>query len=216
MALPPKVRAPDYELISYFTLDRVGRYPVFSFATAPVNTYRTGPHEVLAIDGDVIAFAYEGTAPLPGATLRDPDTLDALATVLEVVEPPEEEPVEGATYVRTSDAITGPFLCEPLNEFGQFIAELAGDNTANYWISAQTPEGVALMQSLLVQIGVQYVGYVLAAMGIEATEQEIIAGVVTAAQAGDDVQAAVVRTLEGLVTQHAEAPVAGLASTRPS
>src|SRR5690606_14111304 len=143
---------------------------------------------------------------------RDPDTLDALATVLEVVEPPEEEPIEGATYVRTSNAITMPFLCEPLNEFGQFIATLAGDNTANYRISAETPEGVALLQSLLVQIGVQYVGYVLAAMGLEATEQEIAAGVVAAAQAGDDVQAAIIRTLEGLVTQHAAASVAGLTS----
>lgn len=212
MALPPRTIQPDHELISYFTLDRVGRYPAFSFATAPVNTYRTGPHEVLATDGDVIAFAYEGTAPLLGATLRDPDTLDALATVLGVVEPPEEEPIEGATYVRTSNAITMPFLCEPLNEFGQFIAQLAGENTGNYRISAETPEGVALLQSLLVQIGVQYVGYVLAAMGIDATKQEIAAGVVAAAQAGDDVQAAIIRTLEGLVTQHAVASVAGLTS----
>lgn len=213
MALPPRTIQPDHELISYLTLDRVGRYPAFYFATAPVNTYRTGPHEVLATDGDVIAFAYEGTTPLLGATLRDPDTLDALATVLEVVEPPEEDPVEGATYVRTNNAITMPFLCEPLNEFGQFIAELAGDNTGNYRIDAQTPEGVALMQSLLVQIGVAYTGYVLARLGIEATEQQVTDAVVAAAQDGDDVQAAIIRILEALVTQQEVSPVPGLWQT---
>lgn len=213
MALPPKVRAPDYELISYFTLDRVGRYSAFSFATAPVNTYRTGPHEVLATDGDVIAFAYDGDAPLPGARLLDPDGLGEIATIVEVVEPPEEEPIEGATYVRTSNAIIMPFLCEPLNEFGQFIATLAGDNTANYRISAETPEGVALMQSLLVQIGVAYTGYVLARLGIEATEQQVTAAVVAAAQDGDDVQAAIIRILEALVTQQEVSPVPGLWQT---
>lgn len=212
MALPPRTIQPDHELISYFTLDRVGRFPAFYFATAPVNTYRTGPHEVLSTDGDVIAFAYDGDAPLVGARLLDPDALDELATIIEVVDPPEVDAIGGATYVRTSDAVATPFVCEPLNEFGQFIAQLAGENTGNYRISAETPEGVALLQSLLVQIGVQYVGYVLAAMGIDATEQEIAAGVVAAAQAGDDVQAAIIRTLEGLVTQHAAASVAGLTS----
>lgn len=213
MALPPKVRAPDYELISYFTLDRVGRYPAFSFATAPVNTYRTGPHEVLATDGDVIAFRYTGNAPLLGAALRDPDTLDQIATIIEVVDPPEVGAIEGATYVRTSDAVATPFVCEPLNEFGQFIATLAGDNAGNYRIDAQTPEGVALMQSLLVQIGVAYTGYVLARLGIEATEQQVTAAVVAAAQDGDDVQAAIIRKLEALVTQQEVSPVPGLWQT---
>ncbi|MHB1170776.1 MAG: hypothetical protein ACYC28_15985 [Longimicrobiales bacterium] len=202
MALDPQPIVGDADLISTFRLDRVGRYPRFEWQTLPVRVYRTGPHDVLAIDGDVIAFAYDGNAPLIGAKLIDYEFGEEYAQVTEVVEPPAEGAIPGATYVRISAGVAMPFLCEPVNEFGQFIAlPLDPMLCRQYAISAASAEGVALLQSLLVEIGAEYVGYVLAQMGVEATAQQVTAGVVAAAQAGDDVQAAIIRTLEALVTQ---------------
>src|SRR5690606_32912344 len=114
------------------------------------------------------------SARYEGARILDPDTREPLATVVRK----EEAEDYSALALDTALPVETQFLVEPLNEFGEVISLPALAMADEYYqIKSDTPEGVDLLQQLLVGIAVDYVKAVLPHLGIDKEDSEVLQAV---------------------------------------